>query len=121
MALIKESVSNNPTFKHSAYNRTQYLVETFGPRLWGSENLEAAIQHMLKQMQNENFENARLEPVENIIHWTRGNEKHSEWGLRIIGRRDVNRSRRVADTRAVIRWAVGTSGCSSNASGRAAR
>ena len=67
--------ADNSTFKHSAFNRTTYLVETFGPRLWGSLNLEKAIEFMLSEMQNNNFDNPRLELVPNITNWSRGLEK----------------------------------------------
>jgi len=73
--LINAFNATNSTFKHSAYNRTSYLVETFGPRLWGSVNLEKAIKHMYNEMVKHNFDNPRLELVPNITNWSRGKEK----------------------------------------------
>jgi len=67
--------TKNSTFKHSAYESTLYLVETFGPRLWGSKNLEKAIEHMYDKMVKSGFENPRLELVPNITNWKRGSEK----------------------------------------------
>lgn len=32
--LIDQAVSTDPSLHHSAYNRTAYLVDTYGPRLW---------------------------------------------------------------------------------------
>jgi carboxypeptidase Q len=50
------------------------MVETFGPRLWGSLNLEAAIQYLNEEMKKNYFDNPRLELVPNITNWTRGKE-----------------------------------------------
>lgn len=32
--LIDQAVSTDPSLYHSAYKRTAYLVDTYGPRLW---------------------------------------------------------------------------------------
>ena len=71
---IKEAVYNNTNFKHQAYKRTAYLVDTFGPRLWGSESLELAIEWVKEELIRENFENVRLELVPNVPKWVRGKE-----------------------------------------------
>lgn len=33
---------------HSSWNRLAYLTDTYGPRMWGSEVLEMAIDEMKK-------------------------------------------------------------------------
>jgi carboxypeptidase Q len=35
-------------YKHFAYDQLAYVVDTFGPRLWGSSNLEYVIDYMHK-------------------------------------------------------------------------
>lgn len=71
---IVNAISNNTDFKHKAYERTAFLVDTFGPRLWGSETLELAIEHLKKDLIAEGFENVRLEEVPNVPKWVRGQE-----------------------------------------------
>ena len=42
---IKASIENTSSiFHHSAYNRLAYLSDTYGPRMWGSSQLEMVIQ-----------------------------------------------------------------------------
>jgi len=74
MSLLNSTVSANPDFKHSAYNRLAYIVDTFGPRLWGSETLEIAMRELYNQIKTEGFENVKLEPVKDFIQWVRGEE-----------------------------------------------
>lgn len=71
---IKSEVSNNPELKNAAYNRVAYLVDTFGPRLWGSEPLRDATEFMKDELIKEGFENVRLEENKNSLHWVRGKE-----------------------------------------------
>ena len=35
-------------YMHSSWNRLAYLTDTYGPRMWGSEVLEMAIDEMKK-------------------------------------------------------------------------
>ena len=45
--LIKDSVEDpSSEFHGSSFNRLAYLVDTYGPRLWGSQSLELAIQDL---------------------------------------------------------------------------
>ena len=39
---LKQKITETP-FKHSAYSRLAYIVDTFGPRIWGSTSLEQVI------------------------------------------------------------------------------
>jgi carboxypeptidase Q len=55
------------------YRRLAQLCDTFGPRLSGSTNLEAAIDWTLDQLRQDGFENVRGEPVR-VPHWVRGAE-----------------------------------------------
>ena len=65
---------NCPEFKSASYNRVAYLVDTFGPRLWGSEQLKDATNFMKEELIKEGFENVRLEENKNSLHWVRGKE-----------------------------------------------
>ena len=73
--IINKTIQNNPQFKSSAYLNTAYLVDTFGPRLWGSQSLQDATEYMKNLLLSEGFENVRLEPNYNSTHWVRGNEQ----------------------------------------------
>ena len=75
LKLINNTVFLNPEFTNASYNRLAYVVDTFGPRLWGSANLEEVLKYMNNSMIEEGFENPRLEPVLDIPHWVRGEER----------------------------------------------
>lgn len=64
------AASTNSDF---AFNRLATLCDTFGPRLSGSTNLEAAIDWVLRELRSDGFENARGEEVM-VPHWVRGEE-----------------------------------------------
>ncbi len=53
--------------------RLAYLVDTFGPRFSGTENLERALDWLLEQMRRDGLENVRGEPVM-VTRWVRGEE-----------------------------------------------
>ena len=79
-------------FYHKAYDRLANFSDTFGPRLWGSESLELAINDLKRQADEEGFDNVRLEPVRNFSKWIRGMEsltlrspRVNPWPLKIIG------------------------------------
>ncbi len=57
----------------AAYERLSLLVDTFGPRLSGSSNLESALDWILAEMERDGLENVRGEPVM-VPRWVRGNE-----------------------------------------------
>ncbi|XP_032101543.1 carboxypeptidase Q [Sapajus apella] len=59
--------------QNRSYERLALLVDTVGPRLSGSKNLEKAIQIMYQNLQRDGLENVHLEPVR-IPHWERGEE-----------------------------------------------
>jgi carboxypeptidase Q len=56
-----------------AWQRLAYISDTFGNRLSGSSNLEAAIRWAVDEMQKDDLENVRTEPVK-VPHWIRGRE-----------------------------------------------
>jgi len=56
-----------------AWKRLGDLVDTFGPRLSGSESLEAALDWILEAMEDDGLENVRAEPVM-VPRWIRGEE-----------------------------------------------
>lgn len=60
-------------FHHSAFDRLAYIVDTYGPRLWGSETLELVIQDLASQIKSDGVD-VRLEPVLNFTKWVRGDE-----------------------------------------------
>ena len=72
--LIGEAVASD-----AAWQRLAYLGDTFGPRLSGSPNLEAAIKWAVEEMKRDGLENVRTEPVK-VPHWVRGKES-----LEIVG------------------------------------
>jgi carboxypeptidase Q len=55
------------------FQRLALLCDTFGPRLSGSTNLEAAIDWMLDEMRRDGLENVRGEEAW-VPHWVRGGE-----------------------------------------------
>ena len=57
----------------SAFERLAELVDRFGPRLSGSDNLERALDWILEEMRGDGLENVRGEPV-TVPHWVRGEE-----------------------------------------------
>jgi len=67
-ALIDAATNSN-----FAYQRLAQLCDTFGPRLSGSTNLEAAIDWILAQMKKDGLENVHGEEVM-VPHWVRGAE-----------------------------------------------
>ena len=56
-----------------AWDRLAELGDTFGNRLSGSENLDAAFRWAADQMRQDGLENVRLDPVK-VPHWVRGAE-----------------------------------------------
>ena len=64
-----EAALTNP----SGFDRLTYLVDTFGPRLSGSKNLENSIDWIVGEMKKEGFDEVWTQPVK-VPHWVRGNE-----------------------------------------------
>jgi carboxypeptidase Q len=58
----------------TAFGRLAYLCDTFGPRLSGSDNLERAIDWILREMERDGLENVHGEAV-SVPHWVRGAER----------------------------------------------
>ncbi len=56
-----------------AWERLAELGDTYGPRLSGSTNLDAAIRWAVAEMKKDGLENVRAEPVM-VPVWVRGNE-----------------------------------------------
>jgi len=56
-----------------AWQRLAVLGDTFGNRLSGSPNLEAAITWAVEEMKRDGLENVHAEPVK-VPHWVRGRE-----------------------------------------------
>ena len=63
----------------AAWQRLAYISDTFGNRLSGSPNLEAAIKWAVDEMKRDGLENVHAEPVM-VPHWVRGLES-----LEIVG------------------------------------
>src|SRR5829696_5245871 len=66
--LIGEALSSD-----AAWQRLAYLGDTYGHRLSGSPNLEAAIRWAVDEMKRDGLENVRTEAVK-VPHWVRGRE-----------------------------------------------
>jgi carboxypeptidase Q len=56
-----------------AWQRLAYIGDTFGNRLSGSPNLDAAIAWAVEEMKRDGLENVHTEPVK-VPHWVRGRE-----------------------------------------------
>jgi carboxypeptidase Q len=56
-----------------AWQRLAYIGDTFGNRLSGSPNLDAAIRWAVEEMKRDGLENVHAEPVK-VPHWVRGRE-----------------------------------------------
>ncbi|XP_012499114.1 PREDICTED: carboxypeptidase Q [Propithecus coquereli] len=70
-AIIKLAVYGKA--QNRSYDRLALLVDTVGPRLSGSKNLEMAIQIMHQSLKDNDLDNVHLEAVK-IPHWERGEE-----------------------------------------------
>ncbi|NOZ74294.1 MAG: peptidase M28 family protein, partial [FCB group bacterium] len=70
---VAEKIIQTALADTAAFERLAYLVDTFGPRLSGSENLERAIDWSLEALKKTGLENVHSEPVM-VPHWVRGNE-----------------------------------------------
>lgn len=66
--LMGEAVSSD-----AAWQRLAYLGDTYGNRLSGSPNLEAAIRWAVEEMKRDGLENVHTEAVK-VPHWVRGRE-----------------------------------------------
>jgi carboxypeptidase Q len=66
--LIGEAVSSD-----FAWQRLALLGDTYGNRLSGSPNLDAAIRWAVEEMKKDGLENVHTEPVK-VPHWVRGRE-----------------------------------------------
>ena len=56
-----------------AFQRLTEMVDLFGHRFSGSENLESALDWILENMKKDGLDNVRAEPVL-VPHWVRGDE-----------------------------------------------
>jgi carboxypeptidase Q len=66
--LIGESLAGD-----FGWQRLAFISDTFGSRLSGSPNLEAAIRWAIAEMKRDGLENVRAEAVK-VPHWVRGRE-----------------------------------------------
>ena len=62
------------TADSAAWKRLATLTDTFGPRLSGSDNLEAAHEWILAEMRRDGLDNVKGEPVM-VPRWVRGEER----------------------------------------------
>ncbi|XP_046574508.1 carboxypeptidase Q-like [Haliotis rubra] len=63
----------NGSAKGQTYNRLAEFVDTFGSRIAGSQNLENAIDYMMKKLNEDDLENVHGESAM-VPHWVRGKE-----------------------------------------------
>jgi carboxypeptidase Q len=66
--LVGEALSSD-----AAWQRLAYIGDTFGNRLSGSPNLDAAIGWAVDEMKRDGLENVHTEAVK-VPHWVRGHE-----------------------------------------------
>ncbi len=57
-----------------AYDRLAYLTDRIGPRLSGSDNLDAAIRWAAAELRADGLDDVHTEPVR-VPHWVRGEER----------------------------------------------
>ncbi|XP_044258643.1 carboxypeptidase Q-like [Tribolium madens] len=67
------NTSVNGSFKGITYNELAYFVDKFGNRISGSQNLEDAIDFMIKKSSASGLDNVHGEEVP-VPHWIRGSE-----------------------------------------------
>ncbi|MFW5973017.1 MAG: M28 family metallopeptidase, partial [Bacteroidota bacterium] len=79
----------------NGWERLAYMVDTFGPRLSGSENLERSIDWALAELTADGFENVRGDEVM-VPHWVRGEERLTMIAPRIADMRLLGLGRTVA-------------------------
>lgn len=72
--MLTNSIKNDKKFHHSAYERLAYISDTYGPRMWGSSELEKVIYELHKMAKDEGFQDVHLESVQNFTKWVRGEE-----------------------------------------------
>lgn len=72
-AAVARRIEAAATRDSSAYSRLAELVDTFGPRLDGSRNLERAIDWIVARMKRDGLERVHTIPVR-VPHWVRGQE-----------------------------------------------
>ncbi len=80
---IKKALQESK-FKHHAYKEIAYLVDTFGPRLYGSKSLELALNHMENLLKNSKFKRVQQEEIPNIPVWVRGKERFTLYSPRLV-------------------------------------
>ncbi|TAL68353.1 MAG: peptidase M28 family protein [Bacteroidetes bacterium] len=70
---IVQSIIDKALSDSVAYQRLEYMCDTYGPRLSGSDNLNKALMWIKGEMQKDGFANVKAEEVY-VPHWVRGNE-----------------------------------------------
>jgi carboxypeptidase Q len=70
---VADSIIDAALSDSAAYERLAVLVDRFGPRFSGTENLERALDWILDAMRADGLENVRGEPVM-VPRWVRGEE-----------------------------------------------
>jgi carboxypeptidase Q len=70
---VADSIVDAALSDSAAYERLAVLVDRFGPRFSGTDNLERALDWILGEMRADGLENVRGEPVM-VPRWVRGEE-----------------------------------------------
>jgi carboxypeptidase Q len=70
---VAERLMQQATNQTLGFRRLEYLCDTFGPRLSGTTNLEAALDWIIAELKRDGFDRVRTEPVL-VPHWVRGEE-----------------------------------------------
>lgn len=84
LSKLNKTLSADDKFKGQSWEKTAIIVDKYGPRLWGSKQLEDAIDYMIEIAKKDGFEdeNIKKEKVSDVKRWTRGNEKLTLLGPR---------------------------------------
>jgi carboxypeptidase Q len=70
---VADRIIHSALADSSAYARLTQLVDRFGPRFSGTDNLERALDWILQEMRRDGLEGVRGEPVQ-VPVWVRGEE-----------------------------------------------
>lgn len=75
VASIKQTVLDPESpHHHAAYKNLAYISDTYGPRMWGSENMAVALEYLKTEVEKMGFDKVTMDPLEDIQTWERGAE-----------------------------------------------
>lgn len=77
LKILNTTLTNDANYKGQAWEKTARVVDMYGPRMWGSQQLEDAVDYMIEIAKEDGFEveNIKKEKLTDVKKWTRGKEK----------------------------------------------